>query len=83
MISPISAETFSISLFHLTIKFLVILDLRYTARIFDNDIKNRLRTIAKIRESNFATKGFSYILNKNPRNVSLTVVAADHNVFML
>lgn len=82
MISPINAETFSISLFPLTMKFLVILFLRYTARILESDINIKLMTIAKMIETIFETKGFWYILVINARNVSVVVDAAVHKVFM-
>lgn len=82
MISPINAETFSTSLFPLRMKFLVILFLIYTARILDNDKRTKLKIIATTIAITFETKGFSYILTRKSRNVSLTVLAAAHKVFM-
>ena len=82
MISPNNAETFSISLFPLRTKFLVILFFIYAARILDNDKRTKLMIIAKMIEIIFETKGFWYILTKKSRNVSLTVVAAVHKAFM-
>jgi len=83
MISPINDETFSISLFPLRMKFLVILFLIYAARILDNNKRTKLMIIAKMIAIIFETKGFSYILMRKPRNVSVADPAAAPKVFIL